>query len=1058
MGSIVAWSIRVRMLVLGIALAIVVLGVTQLPNAPVDVLPEFSPPYVEVQTEALGLSAEEVEQLITVPLEADLLNGVAWLDSIESESVQGLSSIVLTFEPGTDPIRARQMVAERLTQAHALPNVSKPPAMLQPLSSSNRLMIVSLSSNDLSLTELSVLARWNVRPRLMGVEGVANVAIWGQRERQLQVLVDPQRLSSAGVSLEEIIETTGNALWVSPLTFLEASTPGTGGFIDTPNQRLGVQHIFPIDTADDLARVPIEQADGEKPIMRLGDVADVVEDHQPLIGDAVVDDVPGLLLVVEKFPEANTLAVTSAVDDALVAMQPGLGGVTIDSTVFRPATFIESAIANVGLALLLGLVLVAVLLAALVLDWRAALISLVTIPLSLVVAAFVIYLAGATINAMVVVGFVAIIAIIVDDAIVGTSGILREVRLAGESESESTRITTVVRGVLRARGALAYATLVIVLAIAPLFLIGDVTGALIGPLLGTYLAALVVSTVVSLTVAPALALILMKGRPIERRQPRWVSALQSAYGAAVLRLVDRPRSALLTVGIVAVGVVALFAVSMAPQIGRAGVPTFEDRDLLIHWDGPPGTSHTEMSRIVGQATSELRAIDGVRSVGAHVGRAITSDQVVGINAGEIWLGLDERADYDATLAAVGEVVDGYPGLRRDVSTYSAERIGQILAAGDDDVAVRVFGQDLDVMREKAAEIGGLMAGIEGLSNVTVEPQVDEPTIQIEVDLAAAGEHGLKPGDIRRVAATLLSGIEAGSLFEEQKVFEVVVWGMPEIRESVTGVENLLIATPSGELVRLEEVADVRVAPAPTVIRRDAVARAIDVGATIAGRDTGAVIADLRSAIATVEFPLESHAEVLGFTEDRELAQGLLLSIVLASVIGVFLVLQAAFASWRLAAVVFLALPAAISGGVLVAFASGNGGSLGALIGLLAVLGLAVRNSVLLVDHYHQLAREQSADAGPALALQGARDRFGPTLTAALVTAGALVPFGVLGARAGLEIVHPMALVIIGGLISSTLINLFIVPALFLGFGPRPEQVDVAIPIEQAAKPQVIGAG
>src|SRR5918999_325244 len=284
MRSLIEWSLRSRLLVIAAAAAIVLVGVMQLSSAPVDALPEFSPPYVEVQTEALGLSAEEVDQLITVPLEADLLNGVAWLDSIESESVAGLSSIVLTFEPGTDPIRARQMVAERLTQAHALPNVSKPPTMLQPLSSSNRLLMVSLSSDDLSLIDMSVLARWTIRPRLMGVTGVANVAIWGQRERQLQVLVDPERLRDLGVSLDEVIQTAGNALWVSPLTFLEASTPGTGGFVDTPNQRLSVQHVFPIASADELARVAIqpESPDGAPP--RLGDVAEVVEDHQPLIG------------------------------------------------------------------------------------------------------------------------------------------------------------------------------------------------------------------------------------------------------------------------------------------------------------------------------------------------------------------------------------------------------------------------------------------------------------------------------------------------------------------------------------------------------------------------------------------------------------------------------------------------------------------------------------------------------------------------------------------------------------------------------------------------------
>src|SRR5918996_535804 len=295
--AVVGSSLRFRRLVVAAAAGMVILGIAMLPSASVDALPEFSPPYVEVQTEALGLSAEEVEQLLTVPLEADLLNGVAWLDTIESRSIPGLSSIVLTFDPGTDPIRARQMVAERLTQAHALPNVSKAPVMLQPLSSTNRLMMVSLSSDELSLIDMSVLARWTIKPRLMGVPGVANAAIWGQRERQLQVLVDPERLSEEGVSLEEVVKTTGNALWVSPLSFLEASTPGTGGFVDTPNQRLGIQHLLPIKTADDLAQVPMVADDlgenGVDQVLRLSDVATVVEDHQPLIGDNISGDGDG---------------------------------------------------------------------------------------------------------------------------------------------------------------------------------------------------------------------------------------------------------------------------------------------------------------------------------------------------------------------------------------------------------------------------------------------------------------------------------------------------------------------------------------------------------------------------------------------------------------------------------------------------------------------------------------------------------------------------------------------------------------------------------------------
>src|SRR5262249_47710700 len=351
MRWIVGTSMQLRVLVVVIAALIMVFGITQLRHMAVDGLPEFSQPYVEIQTESLGLSAEEVEQLITTPMEQDLLVGLPWLKTIRSESVPGLSSVVLFFEPGTDLMRARQMVSERMTQAVAMPHVSKPPVMMQPLSATNRVMILWLSSKTVPHIQMSVLARWTIQPRLMGVPGVANVSIWGQRDRQLQVQVDPKRLADKNVSLLQVLETTGNALWVSSLSFVEASTPGTGGFIDTANQRLGIRHILPIVSPKELAEVPIEDSP-----FKIGDVAKVVEDHQPIIGDALTSDGPGLLVVVQKFPGANTREVTLGVEKALDDMRAGLSGMETNSAIFRPVDFIETAINNVGIALLVGFI------------------------------------------------------------------------------------------------------------------------------------------------------------------------------------------------------------------------------------------------------------------------------------------------------------------------------------------------------------------------------------------------------------------------------------------------------------------------------------------------------------------------------------------------------------------------------------------------------------------------------------------------------------------------------------------------------------------------------
>ncbi|HEX6868100.1 MAG TPA: efflux RND transporter permease subunit, partial [Candidatus Limnocylindrales bacterium] len=835
-ASIVRWSLRFRFLLLGLSAALIILGALQVPKVPIDALPEFTPPYVEVQTEALGLSAEEVEQLITVPLEADLLHGVAWLDEIRSESIAGLSSIILTFEPGTDVIRARQMVAERLTQAHALPNVSKPPVMLQPLSSTSRVMMVGLSSDEVSLIDQSVLARWVVRPHLLGVEGVANVAIWGQRDRQLQVLVDPRRLAQERVRLQQVIESVGNSLWASPLTFIEAATPGTGGFIDTPNQRIGIQHIQPIRTPEDMATIPVE----EKPGVVIGDVATIVEDHQPLIGDAVVDDADGLVLVIEKFPDANTLEVTTRIEEALAALQPGLSGISVDATVFRPANFIESAIGNVFLALVLGLLILALVLG-LLLDWRGAVLAIVTIPLSLAAATFVLVVTGATINAMVVAGLILAIGVIVDDVVVGTESVVRRFRTMRSSDEDARPSSDlIVEALSEGRSAIAYATVLVVLVALPVAFLAGPAAAFLPEIAVAYVLAVLASLAVALTVAPALMSLLVLRHPGEPRRTALGRRIAGGYASFLASIVRHARMAVAG-AVVVTAAVAVIGVAAFPAVGGAIVPAFQERDVLITWQGSPATGRTEMNRILARAGAELRAIPGVRNVGGHVGRAITSDQVVNPDSAELWVSMADDADYGPTMAAIQEVVAGYPGLARAVTTYSAERVTEVLGDTRQDVVVRLYGQDQAVLRAKAGEVRDAMAGVDGIASPTILAEADQPTLNIRVDPVLAAQQGIKPGDIRRAATTLLSGIEVGFLFEDQKVFEVVVWGAPELRQSLSDVGDLLIDTPGGTQVRLADVAEVTIAPSPTVIKREGVMRIVDVGASVEGRDLGAVL-------------------------------------------------------------------------------------------------------------------------------------------------------------------------------------------------------------------------
>jgi CzcA family heavy metal efflux pump len=1026
--GIIGSSLKFQFLVVVLAAVVMIVGIVQLGNLPVDVLPEFSPPYVEIQTEALGLSAEEVEEMITIPMEQDLLAGVAWADVIRSESVPGLSSVVVFFEPGTDIFRARQMVSERLAQAAVgLPHVSKPPTMIQPLSSASRFLIVGLSSQDLSLIQMSVLARWVIAPRLMGVPGVSTVAIWGQRERQLQVQVDPERLRAQGVSLEQVVETTGNALWVSSLTFLEASTPGTGGFIDTPQQRLVAWHVLPISSPEELARVPVEDADG----LLLQDVAEVVEDHQPLIGDAVINDSPNLLLVIEKLPGINTLDVTQGVEEALDALRPGFTGIEFDASLFRPATFIETAIANLTRTLIIGALLVMLVLGAFLYGWRAALISLVAIPLSLVAALLVLYLRGATFNAMVLAGLVIALGAVVDEAVVDVEHSLRRLR-QNRREGSASAESVILQAAAEMRGASLFATLITLLAVLPVFFVEDVSGALFQPLAVSYVLAVLAALAVALTVTPALSLILLANAPEGRESPL-IPWLQRGYERLLARTVQGPRLAYATIAVLVVAGVAALPFLRPAQL----LPSFREPYLTIRLEAAPSTSHPEMNRIVARMSAELRAIPGARNVGAHVGRAVFGDRVVGINSADLWVSIEPQADYDATVAAVREAVDGYTGLAGEVQTYLQQVLSSPQASAGDAITVRVFGEDNEGLRAEAEKVRQALAGIAGVVDPHVILPIEEPTLEIRVDLAAAQTYGIKPGDVRRAAAILLSGLQVGSLFEEQKVFDVVVWGTPETRDSLTDVRELLIETPGGGHVRLEEVADVRLVARPAVIRHEATSAYMDVGLGVRGRDADAVMRDVEAALKTVPFSLEYHAEVLGDYATRQAAQQRIIIAGVVALVGIFLLLQASAESWRLAAATFLTLPAALAGGVLAAFLGGGALSLVALFGLLAVLGIGVRNGVLLVRRC-QLLEQEGETFGPALVLRGSRERLAPVLMTALATGLALAPFVLFGDIPGHEIVRPIAVIILGGLVTSTLLNLFVMPALYLRFGASRE--------------------
>jgi CzcA family heavy metal efflux pump len=1030
MRWIVGAGLRFRFIVLAVAVAMMGYGIVQIPKMPVDAFPEFAPPRVEIQTPSTGMSADEVEGLVTVPLE-QAFNGIEGLDLMRSKSIPDLSSIELLFKPGTDELLARQLVQERLvTVLTTMPTWAAPPVIMPPVSSTGRVLKIGVSSDRLSVMDLSMIAYWTIRARLLGVPGVANVAIWGERIKMPQVQVDPERMRAHDVSLDEVMEGTADALDVGILQFSNGAVIGTGGFIQSPNQRINIRHVLAITGPEDLAQVPL--ADRRKPDgtpLHLGDVSNVVWDTWPLFGDAVVNDGPGLMLVVEKFPWANTLDVTRGVETALDELRPGLPGIAMDPAIFRPADFIQVAVDNLTRALIVGCILVMLVIIAFLFQWRTALISMVAIPLSLMAGALVLYLTGAVINTMILAGFVIAIGVVVDDAIIDVENITRRLRLARKDGSRLSVARIILEASLEVRQAIVHATMIDAVVVLPVFFIGGLSGAFFQPMALAYGLAVLASMLVALTVTPAMCLLLLSKTPTADRGQPLVRWLQRAYEAVLARIVRRPGPVF-----VATAAIMVIGVAVVPTLGEELFPHFKERDFLIHWITKPGSSVTEERRIVTRLSRELRAIPGVRNFGSHIGQALLADEINGVNFGENWISVDPKVDYDETIAAIEEVVYGYPGLFHNVETYLNERIDEVLSGSSQTFVVRIYGPDLKVIHAKAEEVRDSLQGIPGIVDLNVQLQSEVPQIQVEVDLAAAQRYGLKPGDVRRASGTLFAGEEVGDIFRDGKAYDVNVWSTPATRQSLSSVHNLLLDTPSGRHVRLGDVAHVLIQPAQSVIYRENDSRRIDVGAEVADRDLGSVMDEVDDRLEQIRFPLGYHAVILGEWAEREAASTRLSLFAIAAALGVFLILLASFENVRVAVLGFLTLPSALVGGLLALYLTGGVVSLGSLVGFLTVFGIAARNQIMLVSHYQHLERHEGETFSPVLALRGARERLSPILMTALATGLALVPLVITGDIPGHEIEYPMAIVILGGLITSTLLNLFVVPSLYLRFG------------------------
>ena len=1012
--NIIKSAINGRIIVLIVSLILVSVGLNTIRQAPLDVFPEFAPIKVEVQTEAPGLSTEEIEQLISMPLE-QALNGTPQLKTLRSKSVLGLSSVVLLFEEGTNLNQSRQFVQERLSLAATrLPSAAKPPVLMPPLSSLSRVLKIGVTSKHLSQMDISTLTMWTIRPHLMSVPGVANVAVWGQRDKQLQILIDPNRLRAFGLSLPQIIKASGDAASIE-----------SGGFVDFPNQRIAVRHTNLSTEPEELAKTVVDFKNGSP--IRLGDVANIAIGTPPAIGDAVINHGDGLLLIVEKNPNANTIEVTKKVEAAIAELKPALKQLEIDSTIFRPATFIERAIANLQNALLLGAALVAMILIVFLRNKRAAIISICAIPLSLVTAVLVLTALNVSMNTMVIAGLVIALGEVVDDAIIDVENILRRLQLNQLLPAPQSKLSVVINASLEVRSAVVYATMIVMVVFLPVLFLDGIAGAFFKPLALAYLFAILASLLVALTVTPVLAFMLLDAKV--NQETTFVTWLRSKYSHLLDTTLLRPKKTFVA------ATIALISTSAGSLLlGSEFLPEFKETDFLMHFLERPGASIEQMKKMSLRASHDLLSISGVRNFGAHIGRAEAADEVVGPNFTELWISIDQDVNYEQTVSAIQKAMQGYSGIFTDVQTYLKERSKEVLSGSSASIVVRLYGPDLAVLRQQADLIKKTMQSVDGISDLKVESQVLIPQIEIRLKQEAAQRYGINTNDIRKVTSTVLKGTKVGEVYETQQKVDVVVIGNLESKLDLTAIQQLPIDSVFGSQLKVKDVAEVYIVGMPNEIKREAASRRIDIVANAKNRDLGSVAAEVEAKVSNLTFPTGYYPQFLGEHTAQKAASKKLLGLTALMLLAIVLIVYIDFKSYRHTMIFLASLPFALMGGVIGVYISGGTVSLGSIVGFIAVLGIAARNGILLISHYRHLNINEGMPLNIDLIKRGSQERLVPILMTALAATLALCPILFKGPISGYEIEYPLAVVVISGMLSSTLLNLILLPSIFLKFG------------------------
>ena len=1021
LNGIVHFSLRFRGVVIALACALLGYGLFALTQANYDVFPEFAPPQVTIQTEAPGLSPEQVETLVTQQIE-NAINGIAEIESLRSSSIQGLSIITITFRPQSDIYRARQSVSERLTTLGGrLPQGVKPPLMTPLTSSTSVVFVLGLTSKDRSLMQMRTLADWTVKQRLLAVPGVAKVSVFGGEVKQLQVQVIPARLVLYNLALDDVLAVAAKATGVLG-----------AGFIENASQRIVLQTEAQSLTAGQLARTVVMHKDGAN--VTLGDIAHVVEAAEPPFGAAAIMAQPGVIMVVSSQFGANTLDVTRNIEVALEELRPSLAKerVELHADLFRPANFIETATRNIMSSLLLGGVLVIVVLFLFLYNLRTAAISCTAIPLSLLAAVIVLEKLGLTLNTMTLGGLAIALGEVVDDAVIDVENILRRLRGNCRQPAPLHALRVVLDASLEVRSAVVYATFAVILVFLPVLTMSGIAGRLFSPLGVSYIAAITASLVVALTLTPALCLVFLGGRDLPEHDAPLVRWLKARYDA-LLRRVERHSRGV----IIIVALLTLAGMAMLPFFAGQFVPELREGHFVVHMAAVPGTSLAQSRRLGDEVTAGLLKLPFVRKVGQRVGRAETADDVFGSHYSEFEVDLKplegEAAEF--ALFDMRDALTKFPGVNFAVKPFLTERVEETLSGYTASVVINIFGNDLDALDAKAAEVAKLVNSIPGARDVQVQSPPGTPQLAIRPRADALARWGFEPVNVLADIRTAYQGANAGQIYDGSRVHDVAVILAPEARQDIARVRSLMLRSPSGVYLPLHQLAGIAQEAGRYVVLHQGARRVQTVTCNVGGRSVDKFAAEAKRRIAAeVALPAASYVEFGGTAEAQARSQRDLLVHSLLAGLGIVLLLSIVMGNARNLVLVLINLPFALVGGVLAVFAFGGLLSTGALVGFVTLFGITLRNSIMLISHYEHLVAVEDQSWNLDTALRGASERLAPILMTALVTALGLLPLAIGTGDPGREIEGPMAIVILGGLITSTALNLLVLPTLALRFG------------------------